>query len=116
VTVLGIKNELHVLLGFSISTTMSADKHDKNDLLTSDNINSSPVSLALAKDFNRNPGEWPEGVPKWHFPHVYPKYADSSPSSNHSGQSAWHSTPTRQDNKQTSKTLNSKVVNPFKLY
>jgi hypothetical protein len=91
---------------------MSADKHDNNDLLTSDNNDSSPVSLALAIDFNRNLGEWPEGVPKWHFPHVYPKYADSFPLSNYNGQSAWHCTPI-QDNKQTSKTPNQTVILKF---
>jgi hypothetical protein len=47
---------------------------------------SSPISLAKAEDFNRWPGEWPEGVPKAFFPWVYPKYAEpeSSPASKQS--------------------------------
>ena len=64
---------------------------------------SSPVSLAKAEDFNRYPGEWPEGAPKSFFPWVYPKYAEpqSSPSKETCSDSAtsksWHSSPIQND-------------------
>ena len=77
---------------------MSVGKPPANTHSTPSNApQSSPISLAKAEDFNRWPGEWPEGVPKAFFPWVYPKYAEpkSSPvsgSDSATGQS-WYSSP-----------------------
>jgi hypothetical protein len=83
---------------------MSNNNPSTNTCDTPDNaLKSSPVSLAKAEDFNRWPGEWPEGVPKAFFPWVYPKYAQpESPESRNSnsnsvtGQS-WYSSPIQSD-------------------
>ena len=37
-------------------------------------------SLVDIADFNRYPGEWPDGLKKRQFPDIYPKYAEDSSS------------------------------------
>jgi len=78
----------------------SADIHNT----PSNTSKSPPTSLAKAEDFNRLPGEWPEGVPKAFFPWVYSKYAEpeSSPASKKScsdsvANKSWYSSPVQND-------------------